>query len=73
MIVSVDRHLTEVQVRTELQHRWAMLVESFASAWGQRDEPVRLRQHVGGDLFVSGDDARLRVVRWLAILERVSL
>ena len=36
VIVSMDRHLAEVQVRTELQHRWAMLVERFADAWVQQ-------------------------------------
>jgi len=36
VIASTDRHLVEIQVRTELQHRWAMLVERFADAWGQQ-------------------------------------
>jgi len=36
VIVSLDRHLAEIQVRTDLQHRWAMLVERFADAWGQQ-------------------------------------
>ena len=36
VIVSLDRHLAEVQIRTELQHRWAMLVERLADAWGQQ-------------------------------------
>jgi hypothetical protein len=36
VVVSHDRHLVEVQVRTELQHRWAMLVEHLARDWGQQ-------------------------------------
>jgi hypothetical protein len=36
VVVSVERHLVEVQVRTELQHRWAMLVEHLARDWGQQ-------------------------------------
>jgi hypothetical protein len=36
VIAAVERHLVEIQVRTELQHRWAMLVEGLADAWGQQ-------------------------------------
>lgn len=36
VIVTSERHLVEIQVRTEPQHRWAMLVERFADAWGQQ-------------------------------------
>lgn len=111
VVATVDRHLVEIQVRTELQHRWALLVERFASAWGQQikyggvpndpdavvdgstrreltarlaslsstvdlaeqDVPVRLRQHLADDLFVSGVEARMWATRWLAIMDRVAL
>lgn len=32
----MDGHLVEIQIRTELQHRWAMLVEHLARDWGQQ-------------------------------------
>jgi hypothetical protein len=36
IVASVERHLVEIQVRTDLQHRWAALVERLAAAWGQQ-------------------------------------
>lgn len=36
VVVPIDSELVEIQVRTDLQHRWAMLVEGLADAWGQQ-------------------------------------
>jgi putative GTP pyrophosphokinase len=51
VIVAADRQLVEIQVRTALQHQWALLVERFASAWGQQikygEEPDHPSQVVG--------------------------
>ena len=52
VIVQVDDCLVEVQVRTALQHGWALLIERFASAWGQQvkygGEPDEPESVVGG-------------------------
>jgi ppGpp synthetase/RelA/SpoT-type nucleotidyltranferase len=36
VVVSQGGWPVEVQVRTELQNRWALLVERFADRWGQQ-------------------------------------
>ena len=56
VIVISERHLVEIQVRTELQHLWAMLVERFADAWGQEIKYGQQPPTVGRG------DARARIV-----------